>query len=79
MSEIRPLLRDHRAEETWRGGVHVELTTEDVTEGLGGGARVFDRQLDEQLDERYLTMCDPRLNAGQALPLAFDLAELLRG
>ncbi len=52
----------------------MELTREDVTEGLGGGPRV----LDKQLDERYLTMCDPRLNAGQALPLAFDLAELLR-
>ncbi len=75
LSEIRSFFAVHRAEGTWPGGVHVELTGEDVTECLGGGARV----LDEQLDERYLTMCDPRLNAGQALDLAFDVAELLRG
>jgi 3-deoxy-7-phosphoheptulonate synthase len=52
----------------------VELTGEDVTECLGGSAAV----LDSQLDDRYLTTCDPRLNARQSLDLAFGVAELLR-
>ncbi len=56
------------------GGVHVELTGEDVTECLGGSEEV----LDEHLERRYETMCDPRLNARQSLDLAFHVAELLR-
>jgi 3-deoxy-7-phosphoheptulonate synthase len=56
------------------GGVHVELTGDDVTECLGGTEEV----LDEHLEQRYETMCDPRLNARQALDLAFQVAELLR-
>jgi 3-deoxy-7-phosphoheptulonate synthase len=52
----------------------VELTGEDVTECLGGSEKV----LDSQLNERYLTTCDPRLNARQSLDLAFRVAELLR-
>jgi 3-deoxy-7-phosphoheptulonate synthase len=56
------------------GGVHVELTGENVTECLGGS----DEVLDEHLEERYETMCDPRLNARQSLDLAFRVAELLR-
>jgi 3-deoxy-7-phosphoheptulonate synthase len=56
------------------GGVHVELTGEDVTECLGGS----DEVLEEHLEERYETMCDPRLNARQSLDLAFEVAELLR-
>jgi 3-deoxy-7-phosphoheptulonate synthase len=57
------------------GGVHVELTGDDVTECLGG----TDDILPEQLNDRYLTRCDPRLNARQSLDLAFQLAELLQG
>jgi 3-deoxy-7-phosphoheptulonate synthase len=72
MSEIRSFFAVHRAEGTWPGGVHVELTGDDVTECLGGGDDVAD------LDERYETACDPRLNARQSLDLAFQLAELLR-
>jgi 3-deoxy-7-phosphoheptulonate synthase len=58
----------------WPGGVHVELTGEDVTECLGGS----DEVLDTHLNDRYLTACDPRLNARQSLDLAFRVAELLR-
>jgi 3-deoxy-7-phosphoheptulonate synthase len=56
------------------GGVHIELTGEDVTECLGGS----DEVLGSQLEQRYETMCDPRLNARQSLDLAFHVAELLR-
>ncbi|MFM8304490.1 MAG: class II 3-deoxy-7-phosphoheptulonate synthase [Actinomycetota bacterium] len=56
------------------GGVHVELTGENVTECLGGS----DEVLGDQLEQRYETMCDPRLNARQSLDLAFRVAELLR-
>ena len=63
----------HRAEGTWPGGVHVELTGDDVTECLGGAEEI----LDADLDDRYETMCDPRLNARQSLDLAFRVAELL--
>ncbi|HEX9993939.1 MAG TPA: 3-deoxy-7-phosphoheptulonate synthase class II [Acidimicrobiales bacterium] len=65
----------HRAEGTWPGGIHVELTGDDVTECLGGADDIDDARL----DERYETMCDPRLNARQSLDLAFRVAELLRG
>ena len=64
----------HRAEGTWPGGIHVELTGDDVTECLGGAEEI----LDTDLDDRYETMCDPRLNARQSLDLAFRVAELLR-
>ena len=56
------------------GGVHLELTHEDVTECLGGAEEV----LDEHLETRYQALCDPRLNARQSLDLAFQLGELIR-
>ncbi|MCS5665717.1 MAG: 3-deoxy-7-phosphoheptulonate synthase, partial [Acidimicrobiales bacterium] len=59
---------------THPGGVHLELTGDDVTECLGGGAAVETADL----GSRYETMCDPRLNGSQSLDLAFRLAELLR-
>jgi 3-deoxy-7-phosphoheptulonate synthase len=58
----------------WPGGVHVELTGENVTECLGGTEEV----LADHLEQRYETMCDPRLNARQSLDLAFQVAELVR-
>ncbi len=58
----------------WPGGVHVELTGDDVTECLGGGEEV----LEDHLHQRYTSTCDPRLNARQSLDLAFRVAELLR-
>ena len=74
LDEIAGFVRAHRAEGTWPGGVHVELTGDDVTECLGGAEEV----LDEHLDNRYETMCDPRLNGRQSLDLAFRVAELMR-
>ena len=75
MVEIRDFFAVHRAEGTIPGGVHIELTGDDVTECLGGA----DEVLEAHLDTRYTTMCDPRLNARQSLDLAFRVAELLRG
>lgn len=74
LAEIRGFFAAHQAEGTWPGGVHVELTGEDVTECLGGSEDI----LEEQLELRYTTRCDPRLNARQAIDLAFRVAELLR-
>ena len=74
LAEIRGFFEAHRAEGTWPGGVHVELTGDDVTECLGGGEDL----LDDDLGLRYETMCDPRLNGRQSLDLAFRVAELLR-
>jgi 3-deoxy-7-phosphoheptulonate synthase len=74
LAEIAGFFAAHRAEGTWPGGVHVELTGDDVTECLGGSADI----LDADLNTRYETMCDPRLNASQSLDLAFRVAELLQ-
>ena len=74
LGEIRGFFAAHRAEGTWPGGIHLELTGDDVTECLGGAEEV----LDTHLDERYMTACDPRLNARQSLDLAYGVAELLR-
>jgi 3-deoxy-7-phosphoheptulonate synthase len=74
LSEIAGFFAAHRAEGTWPGGVHVELTGDDVTECLGGAEEIFDADL----DDRYETMCDPRLNGRQSLDLAFRVAELLQ-
>jgi 3-deoxy-7-phosphoheptulonate synthase len=74
MSELRAYFDVHRDEGTWPGGVHVELTGDDVTECLGGAEEIFEGDL----EERYTTTCDPRLNARQSLDLAYRVAELLR-
>jgi 3-deoxy-7-phosphoheptulonate synthase len=73
LTEIAGFFAAHRAEGTWPGGVHVELTGDDVTECLGGAEEI----VDADLDDRYETMCDPRLNGRQSLDLAFRVAELL--
>jgi 3-deoxy-7-phosphoheptulonate synthase len=73
-AEIDGFVRAHHAEGTWPGGIHVELTGDNVTECVGGA----DNILDEQLTDRYQTVCDPRLNARQGLDLAFHVAESLR-
>jgi len=74
LDEIAGFFAAHRAAGTWPGGVHVELTGDDVTECLGGS----DELGHGDLDDRYETMCDPRLNGSQSLDLAFQVAELLR-
>jgi 3-deoxy-7-phosphoheptulonate synthase len=74
LAEIEGFFEAHRQEGTWPGGVHLEFTGDDVTECIGGSEQV----LEEQLDLRYETLCDPRLNARQSLDLAFRVAELMR-
>jgi 3-deoxy-7-phosphoheptulonate synthase len=73
MAEIAGFFAAHWAEGTWPGGVHIELTGDDVTECLGGG----DALGHADLDDRYETICDPRLNGRQSVDLAFQVAELL--
>jgi 3-deoxy-7-phosphoheptulonate synthase len=75
IGELQSFFRIHREAGTWPGGVHVELTGDDVTECLGG----FEDIVEGQLGLRYTTTCDPRLNGRQSLDLAFRIAELLRG
>jgi 3-deoxy-7-phosphoheptulonate synthase len=75
MEEVTGFFAAHAQEGTWPGGVHVELTGDDVTECLGGSEKI----LDHHLDTRYETICDPRLNARQGLDLAFRVSEFLGG
>jgi 3-deoxy-7-phosphoheptulonate synthase len=74
MREIEGFFAACHAEGVWPGGVHLEYTGDNVTECLGGSEDLAE----EQLDDRYETLCDPRLNGRQALDLAFRLAELMR-
>ena len=74
LKEVTGFFDAHEKVGTYPGGVHLELTGDDVTECLGGGA-----QLDaEDLSKRYETMCDPRLNGSQSIDIAFRIAELLQ-
>jgi 3-deoxy-7-phosphoheptulonate synthase len=73
LREVREFFAIHKAEGTIPGGVHFEMTGKDVTECTGGLRAVSD----EDLSDRYHTACDPRLNANQALELAFLVAEEL--
>jgi 3-deoxy-7-phosphoheptulonate synthase len=72
-TEIRQFFAVHRAEGTYAGGVHLEMTGKNVTE-CTGGARAISEQ---NLKDRYHTYCDPRLNAEQAIEIAFLVADLL--
>jgi 3-deoxy-7-phosphoheptulonate synthase len=74
MGELESFFAVCRAADVWPGGVHIELTGDDVTECLGGAEAV----LGTELERRYETVCDPRLNARQALDLAFRVSELVR-
>jgi 3-deoxy-7-phosphoheptulonate synthase len=73
MKELKTFFEVHRAEGTHAGGVHLEMTGQNVTECTGGAQDITDLNL----RDRYETRCDPRLNASQALELAFLLAEKL--
>jgi len=75
VDEVLGFFEVHRALGTHPGGVHIELTGEDVTECLGGAQDLADADL----PDRYQTACDPRLNTQQSLELAFLVAEMLRG
>ena len=74
LAELEHFFAIHRAEGTIPGGVHFELTGENVTECLGGGRQISDTDL----DKKYETACDPRLNNEQSLELAFLVTDLLR-
>ena len=75
LDEVKGFFEVHRALGTHPGGIHVELTGDDVTECVGGGDEVFE----DDLHQRYETACDPRLNRSQSLDLAFLVAEMYRG
>ena len=74
LKEVKSFFDIHRAEGTHAGGVHFEMTGQNVTECLGGAQAISE----QDLAHRYHTHCDPRLNASQALELAFLMAESLR-
>jgi 3-deoxy-7-phosphoheptulonate synthase len=74
LAELRGFFDAHEAEGSWAGGVHVEMTGNDVTECIGGAHRLTEADL----SANYATFCDPRLNAEQALELAFLVAEELK-
>ncbi|MBS1223543.1 MAG: 3-deoxy-7-phosphoheptulonate synthase class [Proteobacteria bacterium] len=74
LDEVRQFFAIHRAEGSIPGGVHFELTGQDVTECLGGAQAITE----QGLAVRYHTLCDPRLNASQSLELAFLIAETLK-
>ncbi len=74
MSEIRTFFAVHQAEGSYAGGVHLEMTGKNVTECIGGARAISEADL----HDRYHTYCDPRLNAEQAIEVAFLVAELLK-
>ncbi len=74
LSEITCFFEAHWSEGTIPGGVHLEMTGENVTECTGGARNI----IDEELHNRYLTTCDPRLNAEQSLEVAFQIADMIR-
>jgi 3-deoxy-7-phosphoheptulonate synthase len=74
MNEVRSFFSIAEAEGVYPGGVHLELTGRDVTECLGGAIAISE----SNLGDRYDTHCDPRLNASQAVELAFTLADYLK-
>jgi len=74
LDEVRGFFEVHKKLGTHPGGIHIELTGDDVTECLGGGMQISEKDL----ESRYETACDPRLNHSQSLELSFLVAEMLR-
>ncbi len=74
LKEVRSFFEVHQAEGTYPGGVHLEMSGQNVTECTGGARAITDADL----NDRYHTVCDPRLNADQAIELAFLVADLLK-
>ena len=74
LKEVQTFFEVHRAEGTHPGGIHIEMTGKNVTECTGGARAIRD----EELQDRYHTHCDPRLNADQAIELAFLVSDLLK-
>jgi len=75
LAEVQNFISVHEAEGSYPGGIHFEMTGQNVTECLGGAQAISE----EDLSSRYHTHCDPRLNGSQALELAFLIAESMRG
>ena len=74
LQEVKAFFAVHAAEGTHAGGVHLELTGQNVTECTGGARAISD----EDLNDRYHTLCDPRLNAEQSIEMAFLMSDLLK-
>ena len=74
ISEVKDFIDIHNSEGTYAGGIHVEMTGQNVTECTGGTQKISE----EDLSDRYHTHCDPRLNANQSLDLAFLISERLK-
>ena len=74
ISETKSFFEVHQSEGTFAGGLHIEMTGQDVTECIGGAQNITDKDL----SDRYHTHCDPRLNASQALELAFLISEEIK-
>ena len=74
VKEIKNVFGVHQAEGTYAGGLHIEMTGQEVTECTGGAQQISD----QDLSSRYHTHCDPRLNANQALELAFLISDEIK-
>ena len=74
LTEVKQFIDIHESEGTYAGGVHIEMTGQNVTECLGGTQKISE----EDLTDRYHTHCDPRLNANQAIELAFLISDELK-
>jgi 3-deoxy-7-phosphoheptulonate synthase len=74
LSETRQFFQLHHDMGSWPGGLHVELTGDNVTECLGGASGL----VEADLSDNYTSICDPRLNATQSLDLAFLVSEFLQ-
>lgn len=74
LTEVKSFFEIHKAEGTIPGGVHLEMTGDNVTECTGGARNI----VDDELANKYLTTCDPRLNAEQSLEVAFKIADMIR-
>ena len=74
LQEVKNVFGIHQSEGSYAGGLHIEMTGQDVTECTGGAQQISD----EDLSNRYRTHCDPRLNASQALELAFLISDEIK-
>lgn len=74
LDEVKSFFEIHRAHNSYAGGIHLEMTGQDVTECIGGGAQITE----SALAHNYSTQCDPRLNAVQAIELAFLIADVIK-
>ena len=75
LSEVKQFFQIHNAEGTYAGGIHLEMTGQNVTECTGSASSGVTQ---ESLSSRYHTQCDPRMNADQALELSFMIADTLK-